>query len=89
MMDEPAAGISPALSQRLSSIIRELNSHGVAILLVEHDLAFVAELCDQAFVMANGVVIAQGTVAEVSQDAAVIDAYLGDSGTPTEMKVTQ
>jgi ABC-type uncharacterized transport system ATPase subunit len=34
-------------------------------------------------------VIAQGTVAEVSQDAAVIDAYLGDSGTPTEMKVTQ
>jgi ABC-type branched-subunit amino acid transport system ATPase component len=88
MLDEPAAGLSPALAQRLSDIIRDLNSHGVAILLVEHDLAFLATLCDHVFVMAQGVVIAQGTVAGVSEDPGVIDAYLGDTRGPQAMKVT-
>jgi ABC-type branched-subunit amino acid transport system ATPase component/ABC-type branched-subunit amino acid transport system permease subunit len=88
MLDEPAAGLSPALAQRLGSIIRELNSDGVAILLVEHDLAFLADLSDHVYVMANGVVIAQGTVAGVSKDPAVIDAYLGDTRTPAQLEVT-
>ncbi len=82
MLDEPAAGISPALSRRLTAIVRELNADGVAVLLVEHDLAFLAELCDQVHVMADGAVIAHGTVAEVSADPAVVDAYLGDTSTP-------
>jgi ABC-type branched-subunit amino acid transport system ATPase component/ABC-type branched-subunit amino acid transport system permease subunit len=88
MLDEPAAGLSPALAQRLSFIIRELNSHGVAILLVEHDLAFLAKLCDHVFVMAEGRVIAQGTVSGVSRDPAVIDAYLGDAREPNSMEVS-
>jgi branched-chain amino acid transport system permease protein len=78
MLDEPAAGISPALAQRLAGMVRSLQRHGVAILLVEHDLAFLASLCDQVYVMANGKIIASGTVAEVSGDRAVVDAYLGD-----------
>jgi ABC-type branched-subunit amino acid transport system ATPase component len=50
----------------------------VGILLVEHDLAFLSSLCERVYVMANGKIIASGTVAEVSGDRAVVDAYLGD-----------
>jgi ABC-type branched-subunit amino acid transport system ATPase component/ABC-type branched-subunit amino acid transport system permease subunit len=82
MLDEPAAGISPALSERLADLVRSLREQGVAILLVEHDLAFIASLCDQVYVMANGAIIATGSVAEISADRAVIDAYLGDSAVP-------
>jgi len=78
MLDEPAAGISPALSQRLAGIIRQLRAGGVGVLLVEHDVAFLASLSDRVYVMANGKIIASGTVAEVSADPAVVDAYLGD-----------
>jgi branched-chain amino acid transport system permease protein len=79
MLDEPAAGISPALSQRLADMIRSLHNDRVAILLVEHDLAFLSSLCEHVYVMANGQIIANGTVAEVSADSIVVDAYLGDS----------
>jgi ABC-type branched-subunit amino acid transport system ATPase component/ABC-type branched-subunit amino acid transport system permease subunit len=78
LLDEPAAGISPALSQRLAGIIRRLRADGVGVLLVEHDVAFLASLSDRVYVMANGKIIASGTVAEVSADQAVVDAYLGD-----------
>ena len=78
MLDEPAAGVSPALSQRLRDIILMLHERGVGVLLIEHDLAFLASLCDRVYVMATGSVIAEGTVAEVSRDRAVVDAYLGD-----------
>ncbi|HEY0937550.1 MAG TPA: ABC transporter ATP-binding protein, partial [Trebonia sp.] len=78
LLDEPAAGISPALSQRLAGIIRRLRAEGVGVLLVEHDVAFLASLSDRVYVMANGKVIASGTVAEVSTNQAVVDAYLGD-----------
>jgi branched-chain amino acid transport system permease protein len=78
LLDEPAAGISPALSQRLGGIIRRLRAEGVGVLLVEHDVAFLASLCDRVYVMANGKIIANGTVSEISADQAVVDAYLGD-----------
>ena len=78
MLDEPAAGISPALSQRLADMIRSLHQRGVGILLIEHDLAFLSSLCEHVYVMANGKIIASGTVAQVSSDRTVVDAYLGD-----------
>jgi branched-chain amino acid transport system ATP-binding protein/branched-chain amino acid transport system permease protein len=89
LLDEPAAGISPALSQRLAGIIRQLRAEGTGVLLVEHDVAFLASLSDRVYVMANGKIIASGTVAEVSVDQAVVDAYLGDqvalaAGNPVE-----
>ena len=77
MLDEPAAGISPALSMRLAEIIREVNARGVSILLVEHDLSFIEELCDDVYVMDNGLVIAHGSVDELKKDPEVIEAYLG------------
>jgi branched-chain amino acid transport system permease protein len=79
MLDEPAAGISPALSQRLADMIRSLHRQGVGILLVEHDLAFLSKLCERVYVMSAGRIIAVGTVAEVRTDKDVVDAYLGDS----------
>jgi branched-chain amino acid transport system permease protein len=79
MLDEPAAGISPALSQRLGDVIRSMHRQGVGILLVEHDLAFLASLCQDVYVMSSGRIIAHGTVDEISSDRAVVDAYLGDS----------
>jgi ABC-type branched-subunit amino acid transport system ATPase component/ABC-type branched-subunit amino acid transport system permease subunit len=78
MLDEPTAGVSQALSTQLAGLIRSLHRRGAGVLLVEHDLAFLSSLCDQVFVMANGKIIASGTVAQVSGDRAVIDAYLGD-----------
>jgi ABC-type branched-subunit amino acid transport system ATPase component/ABC-type branched-subunit amino acid transport system permease subunit len=78
LLDEPAAGISPALSQRLAGLIRQLRAAGVSVLLVEHDVAFLASLSDRVYVMAGGTIIASGTVAEVSVNQAVVDAYLGD-----------
>ncbi|MDX6256430.1 MAG: branched-chain amino acid transport system ATP-binding protein livM [Frankiales bacterium] len=78
LLDEPAAGISPALTQRLVAMVTELNAAGVSFLVVEHDLAFIGEICDRVYVMAAGEVISTGTVDEVSQDARVVDAYLGD-----------
>jgi ABC-type branched-subunit amino acid transport system ATPase component/ABC-type branched-subunit amino acid transport system permease subunit len=79
MLDEPAAGISPALSERLADMIRSLHRQGVGILLVEHDLAFLSSLCQRVYVMSAGQIIAEGTVAEVRTDQHVVDAYLGDS----------
>jgi ABC-type branched-subunit amino acid transport system ATPase component/ABC-type branched-subunit amino acid transport system permease subunit len=82
MLDEPAAGISPALSARLADMVRSLRGRGVGVLLVEHDLAFIADLCGQVYVMSRGAVIAHGSVADVSAEQAVVDAYLGDSLVP-------
>jgi len=82
LLDEPAAGISPALSERLAGLVRSLRRRGVAVLLVEHDLAFIASLCEQVYVMSRGAVIAHGSVAEISAEQVVVDAYLGDSVVP-------
>ena len=79
MLDEPAAGISPALCARLAAMVRTLPPRGTAVLLVEHDFAFVSDLCQEVYVMAQGGVIARGTIAEISADPAVVDAYLGDT----------
>jgi branched-chain amino acid transport system permease protein len=82
MLDEPAAGISPALSERLADMVRSLRRRGVGILLVEHDLAFIADLCERVYVMSRGAIIAHGSVADISAEHAVVDAYLGDSVVP-------
>jgi ABC-type branched-subunit amino acid transport system ATPase component/ABC-type branched-subunit amino acid transport system permease subunit len=79
MLDEPAAGISPALCARLAAMVRALPPLGTGVLVVEHDFEFISELCQDVYVMAQGGVIAHGSVAEISADPAVVDAYLGDT----------
>jgi ABC-type branched-subunit amino acid transport system ATPase component/ABC-type branched-subunit amino acid transport system permease subunit len=78
LLDEPAGGINPVLIERMSEMIRELNSYGKTFLIVEHNMPFVLGLCDPVHVLGRGRTMASGSAAEIQKDPAVIDAYLGD-----------
>jgi neutral amino acid transport system ATP-binding protein len=77
LLDEPMAGINPVLVERISEHLRQMQRDGVTVLLVEHNLQVVADLCDWVTVMAQGRILASGTMAELRREQSVIDAYLG------------
>ncbi|MEY4390971.1 MAG: hypothetical protein RLZZ400_714 [Actinomycetota bacterium] len=77
MLDEPMAGVNPALTQSLLDHIKDLKSNGTTVLFVEHDMHMVRHISDWVIVMAEGKVVAEGHPATVMKDQAVIDAYLG------------
>jgi branched-chain amino acid transport system ATP-binding protein len=77
MLDEPMAGVNPALKQSLLEHIKELRSQGKTVLFVEHDMDMVHEISDWVIVMAQGQIIAEGTPATVMGNVQVIEAYLG------------
>ena len=77
LLDEPAGGVNPALVERISAHIHELNAQGVSFLLVEHNMPFVMGLCHDVVVLHRGAVLARGTPAEIRDDPRVLDAYLG------------
>jgi branched-chain amino acid transport system ATP-binding protein len=79
MLDEPMAGVNPALRQALLDRISELPGEGITVLFVEHDMDVVSAISDRVVCMAEGRIIASGTASEVAADEAVIDAYLGGS----------
>jgi len=78
LLDEPAGGINPVLIDRMSEMIRELNSYGKTFLIVEHNMPFVLGLCDPVHVLGRGRTMASGTPEQIQKDPAVVDAYLGD-----------
>jgi branched-chain amino acid transport system ATP-binding protein len=77
MLDEPMAGVNPALTQSLLEHIRGLKNEGMTVLFVEHDMHMVRNISDWVIVMAEGKIVAEGPPNEVMKNPAVIDAYLG------------
>ena len=77
MLDEPMAGVNPALTQSLLDHILNLKAQGMTVLFVEHDMHMVRHIADWVIVMAEGKVVAEGDPHEVMKNPAVIDAYLG------------
>jgi branched-chain amino acid transport system ATP-binding protein len=77
MLDEPMAGVNPALKQSLLGHVKSLRDDGRTVLFVEHDMDMVRDISDWVIVMAQGRVIAEGPPDSVMSDQRVIDAYLG------------
>lgn len=77
MLDEPMAGVNPALTQSLLGHIKNIREDGTTVLFVEHDMDMVRDISDWVIVMAQGQIIAEGPPDAVMQDRQVIDAYLG------------
>ncbi|MEY4757838.1 MAG: hypothetical protein RJA34_2736, partial [Pseudomonadota bacterium] len=77
LLDEPAAGLRHKEKQALAQVLRQLQGEGVSILLVEHDMDLVMDVCDHLVVMEFGTLLTQGTPAEIQASPAVRAAYLG------------
>jgi ABC-type branched-subunit amino acid transport system ATPase component len=76
LLDEPMAGLAPALAERLEAASQQLTGAGMSILLVEHELRAVERLCERVVVMAQGKVISEGRMAELRTRKEVQDAYV-------------
>lgn len=77
LLDEPVAGMNRDESEELRALLLRLNEGGLSILLIEHDMAFVMNLCQQLYVLDFGALIAAGAPADIRNEPAVLDAYLG------------
>jgi branched-chain amino acid transport system permease protein len=77
LLDEPAAGLRHKEKQGLADVLRQLQSEGVSILLVEHDMDLVMQVCDKLVVMEFGTLLLEGTPKEIQESPVVRAAYLG------------
>jgi branched-chain amino acid transport system ATP-binding protein len=76
LLDEPMAGVSPALSEEIAEYLRQLGDAGLGILLIEHELSFVESLCERVIVLANGRVLMEGSMEDARRNEQVIEAYI-------------
>ncbi|MGO8961986.1 MAG: ATP-binding cassette domain-containing protein [Streptosporangiaceae bacterium] len=76
LLDEPMAGVHPELARKIGDMLVELCREGMTILMVEHELAIMDEFCDPVIVMAEGAVLAEGTMAQLRDRTEVVEAYL-------------
>jgi ABC-type branched-subunit amino acid transport system ATPase component len=81
LLDEPAAGVNPSMIAQAVTLLRALRDEGRTLLLVEHNMEVIADVCDQVVVLSAGSVIARGSHDEIRRDASVIRSYLGDPTT--------
>lgn len=77
LMDEPSMGLAPVLVDQIFDVIKELNSKGTTILLVEQNALMALSIAHRAYVLQTGTIVLSGTAKEVSQDESVRKAYLG------------
>ncbi|GAB6171860.1 hypothetical protein JCM15765_13380 [Paradesulfitobacterium aromaticivorans] len=77
LLDEPAAGINPALQNHLVQVLLKLRKQGLTLLIVDHNLGFISSLCDYIYVLHLGQIIAEGTPQEIFRNPKVVEVYLG------------
>ena len=77
LLDEPVAGVNPALAREIGDHLRGLVADGISVLLIEHHMDTIAALCDPVVVMAEGRHLREGSFAALAEDAAVQEAYMG------------
>jgi len=78
LLDEPFAGVNPVIKEAINHLIVEQNEQaGITFLLVSHEMEQIRKLCHQVTALAEGAVIAEGTLEEVAENSQVIEAYLG------------
>ena len=77
LLDEPMAGVNPALGAEIAAHLQALNAEGITLCLVEHDMALIRQLCSHVVVMAQGRTLVTGSFDEVTANAEVQEAYLG------------
>jgi branched-chain amino acid transport system ATP-binding protein len=77
VLDEPVAGVNPTRIREVEDMLRHLNQAGQTFLIVEHNVEFITNLCDNVIVLDQGRKLAEGPAAEVHNDARVLEAYLG------------
>jgi branched-chain amino acid transport system permease protein len=76
LLDEPFAGVNPTLAREIEQYLLDLRAEGLSMIMVEHELSVVERLCDPVVVMAQGKVIAEGSMGDVGSRREVLDAYL-------------
>jgi branched-chain amino acid transport system permease protein len=76
LLDEPMSGVHPRVVSEIQHYLQDLRADGLTILMVEHELHLVEQLCDSVFVMAQGRLIGQGTMATLRRQREIVDAYL-------------
>jgi branched-chain amino acid transport system ATP-binding protein len=76
LLDEPFAGVNPTLAREIEQYLLDLRAEGLSMIMVEHELAVVERLCDPVVVMAQGKVISEGSMRDVTARQEVLDAYL-------------
>ena len=78
MLDEPVAGVTPALIKELSQVLLKLKEQGETIFIIEHNMGFILNIADNVIVMDEGKIIARGTPEQIKNNKKVLEAYLGD-----------
>ncbi len=78
-LDEPTAGVHPNLREHMIGLLRRINAAGITLLIVEHDMHFIRELCTRCVVLDRGRVIADCTPSELTSNEEVVEAYLGNA----------